>query len=184
MQSGDRTTFYFPVVRDRLLIFRRVKYARIVRGWVREIGLNLAAYGTHTNSSMHDKNIFSGVTYQIWRLSELKVLRTAYFDVGRITMRTSAPRSRASGRTDLSSCRLSAAASSASCTSTQRSRIQNWCSGSPVTGPNRGRLKYCATANRSGNARCCTPLWKKTDVDCATAPNIAPPTEAGSERPV
>jgi len=35
-----------------------------------------------TNSSMHDADIFSGVTYQIWRLSDLKLLRTANFDVG------------------------------------------------------------------------------------------------------
>jgi hypothetical protein len=35
-----------------------------------------------TNSSMHDENIFSGVTYQIWRLSDLKLLKTEYFDVG------------------------------------------------------------------------------------------------------
>src|SRR5262249_838874 len=28
-----------------------------------------------TNSSMHDADIFSGVTYQIWRLSDLKLLR-------------------------------------------------------------------------------------------------------------
>ena len=35
-----------------------------------------------TNSSMHDEDIFSGVTYQIWRLSDLKLLKTANFDVG------------------------------------------------------------------------------------------------------
>jgi hypothetical protein len=35
-----------------------------------------------TNSSMHDDDLFSGVTYQVWRLSNLKLLRTAYFDVG------------------------------------------------------------------------------------------------------
>ncbi len=35
-----------------------------------------------TNSSMHDEDIFSGVTYQIWRLSDLKLLRTVNFDVG------------------------------------------------------------------------------------------------------
>lgn len=34
-----------------------------------------------TNSSMDDVNAFSGVTYQIWRLSDLKLLKTAYFDV-------------------------------------------------------------------------------------------------------
>jgi hypothetical protein len=36
-----------------------------------------------TNSSMHDGEIFSGTTYQVWRLSDLKLLHTAYFDVGR-----------------------------------------------------------------------------------------------------
>ena len=35
-----------------------------------------------TNSSMHQDDIFSGVTYQVWRLSDLKLLKTAYFDVG------------------------------------------------------------------------------------------------------
>jgi hypothetical protein len=35
-----------------------------------------------TNSSMHDADIFSGATYQVWRLSDLKLLKTAYFDVG------------------------------------------------------------------------------------------------------
>jgi hypothetical protein len=36
-----------------------------------------------TNSSMHDPDIFSGATYQVWRLSDLKLLKTAYFDVGK-----------------------------------------------------------------------------------------------------
>lgn len=35
-----------------------------------------------TNSSMHDDDLFSGVTYQVWRLSDLKLLQTAYFDPG------------------------------------------------------------------------------------------------------
>jgi hypothetical protein len=35
-----------------------------------------------TNSSMDEVNYFSGVTYQVWRLSDLKVLKTAYFDLG------------------------------------------------------------------------------------------------------
>jgi len=35
-----------------------------------------------TNSSMELDDIFSGVTYQVWRLSDLKLLKTAYFDVG------------------------------------------------------------------------------------------------------
>ncbi|HSE11512.1 MAG TPA: hypothetical protein VLB69_02650 [Rudaea sp.] len=35
-----------------------------------------------TNSSMHDEDLLSGVTYQVWRLSDLKLLKTAYFDVG------------------------------------------------------------------------------------------------------
>ena len=35
-----------------------------------------------TDSSMHSESIFSGVTYQVWRLSDLKLLKTAYFDVG------------------------------------------------------------------------------------------------------
>lgn len=35
-----------------------------------------------TNSSMHDEDIFRGVTYQLWRLSDLKLLKTSYLDVG------------------------------------------------------------------------------------------------------
>jgi hypothetical protein len=35
-----------------------------------------------TNSSMHIDEIFAGVTYQVWRISDLKLLKTAYFDVG------------------------------------------------------------------------------------------------------
>jgi hypothetical protein len=35
-----------------------------------------------TNSSMHDDDIFSGVTYQVWRLSDLKLLKTSFFDIG------------------------------------------------------------------------------------------------------
>jgi hypothetical protein len=35
-----------------------------------------------TNSSMHFEEVFHGVTYQVWRLSDLKLLKTAYLDVG------------------------------------------------------------------------------------------------------
>ncbi|HWY55233.1 MAG TPA: hypothetical protein VNZ03_12265 [Terriglobales bacterium] len=35
-----------------------------------------------TNSSMQDEGLFRGVTYQVWRLSDLKLLKTEYFDVG------------------------------------------------------------------------------------------------------
>jgi len=35
-----------------------------------------------TNSSMHDRDLFSGVTYQIWRLSDLKLLKTDYLEIG------------------------------------------------------------------------------------------------------
>jgi 56kDa selenium binding protein (SBP56) len=35
-----------------------------------------------TNSSMELADIFQGVTYQVWRLSDLRLLKTAYFDVG------------------------------------------------------------------------------------------------------
>jgi len=35
-----------------------------------------------TDSSMHMDDILSGVTYQVWRLSDLKLLKTAYLDVG------------------------------------------------------------------------------------------------------
>jgi hypothetical protein len=35
-----------------------------------------------TNSSMHDEDIFSGVTYQVWRQFDLKLLKTSFLDVG------------------------------------------------------------------------------------------------------
>jgi hypothetical protein len=35
-----------------------------------------------TNSSMHSENAFSGVTYQVFRLSDLKLIKTAYLDIG------------------------------------------------------------------------------------------------------
>lgn len=35
-----------------------------------------------TNSSMDWQEFFRGVTYQVWRLSDLKLLKTEYFDVG------------------------------------------------------------------------------------------------------
>ena len=35
-----------------------------------------------TDSTMEDDDIFRGLTYQIWRLSDLKLLRTVYFDEG------------------------------------------------------------------------------------------------------
>ena len=31
---------------------------------------------------MHMDNVFSGVTYQVWRLSDLKLLKTANLDIG------------------------------------------------------------------------------------------------------
>ena len=36
-----------------------------------------------TNSSMDWTNMFAGVTYQVWRLSDLKLLKTAYLDTDR-----------------------------------------------------------------------------------------------------
>lgn len=36
-----------------------------------------------SNSSMHDPDILSGTTIQVFRLSDLKLLKTAYLDVGR-----------------------------------------------------------------------------------------------------
>jgi hypothetical protein len=35
-----------------------------------------------TNSSMHLEDILRGVTFQVWRLSDLKLLKTSNFDVG------------------------------------------------------------------------------------------------------
>ncbi|HZS58364.1 MAG TPA: hypothetical protein VFA43_03775 [Gemmatimonadaceae bacterium] len=35
-----------------------------------------------TNSAMHDDDLFRGLTYQVWRLSDLKLLETEYFDQG------------------------------------------------------------------------------------------------------
>ena len=36
-----------------------------------------------TNSSMHDPDLFSGVTYQVFRLSDLKLLATEFLEVGK-----------------------------------------------------------------------------------------------------
>ncbi len=35
-----------------------------------------------TNSSMHDEDIFTGVTYQLYRLSDLSLIKTSYLDPG------------------------------------------------------------------------------------------------------
>jgi 56kDa selenium binding protein (SBP56) len=35
-----------------------------------------------TNSAMDGQDLFRGLTYQVWRLSDLKLLRTMYFDEG------------------------------------------------------------------------------------------------------
>lgn len=35
-----------------------------------------------TNSAMDEEDLFRGLTYQIWRLSDLKLLKTMYFDQG------------------------------------------------------------------------------------------------------
>jgi hypothetical protein len=35
-----------------------------------------------SDSSMHNDNVFSGVTYQVFRLSDLKLMKTAYLDMG------------------------------------------------------------------------------------------------------
>jgi hypothetical protein len=35
-----------------------------------------------TNSAMDDEDLFRGLTYQVWRLSDLKLLATMYFDPG------------------------------------------------------------------------------------------------------
>jgi hypothetical protein len=35
-----------------------------------------------TNSSMHDEDVFRGLTFQVWRLSDLKLLKTEYLDEG------------------------------------------------------------------------------------------------------
>ena len=35
-----------------------------------------------TNSAMDDEDLFRGLSYQVWRLSDLKLLKTMYFDPG------------------------------------------------------------------------------------------------------
>jgi hypothetical protein len=35
-----------------------------------------------TNSAMDDEDLFRGLSYQVWRLSDLKLLKTMYFDEG------------------------------------------------------------------------------------------------------
>ena len=35
-----------------------------------------------TDSAMADEDVFRGLTYQVWRLSDLKLLKTSYLDPG------------------------------------------------------------------------------------------------------
>lgn len=44
-----------------------------------------------TNSSMHSEDIFRGLTYQVWRLSDLKLLKTAYLDPGKAQYARTSP---------------------------------------------------------------------------------------------
>jgi len=44
-----------------------------------------------TNSLMDPMQVFGGLTYQIWRLSDLKLLKTAYFDEGPLHMGHTSP---------------------------------------------------------------------------------------------
>ena len=44
-----------------------------------------------TNSAMDDEDLFRGLTYQIWRLSDLKLLKTMYFDQGDESLRRDQP---------------------------------------------------------------------------------------------
>jgi hypothetical protein len=53
-------------------------------------------------SSMHPDDIFRGVTYQLWRLSDLKLLKTEYFSGGRTAMLRSARKSRVLDQMDRS----------------------------------------------------------------------------------
>jgi site-specific recombinase XerD len=54
-------------VRDRCRLSTR-QYARIVRGWVREIGLDASAYGTHTLRRTKASLIY-------WRTKNLRVVQ-------------------------------------------------------------------------------------------------------------
>ena len=44
-----------------------------------------------TNSSMDPMQVFGGLTYQVWRLSDLKLLKTAYFDEGPLHIGQTSP---------------------------------------------------------------------------------------------
>ena len=79
-----------------------------------------------TNSSMHDPDLLSGVTYQVWRLSDLKLLKTAYFDPGAGHYAHIAPEEPGWLPMARCTCRRSAAASNASPALLQH-RSRSWC---------------------------------------------------------
>jgi len=87
-----------------------------------------------TNSSMHLEDIFRGVTYQEWRLSDLKLLKTAYLDPGENHYGQISPEEPRLARMDRSMCKRSAAGSSASQVLKPMSPSRNWYTHSPVTG--------------------------------------------------
>jgi len=80
-----------------------------------------------TNSSMHLDDIFSGVTYQVWRLSDLKLLKTAYLDVGENRYAQISPEEPRRGPDGSVFIRLWAAELSASLEWTKTSPNRSWC---------------------------------------------------------
>jgi len=79
-----------------------------------------------TNSAMNDEDVFRGLTYQVWRLSDLKLLKTMYFDGGDITTARSARKSRGWGLTAPSMCKRWHAAWNASPASAPTNQNRNW----------------------------------------------------------
>ena len=125
-----------------------------------------------TNSSMHMDDLFSGVTYQIWRLSDLKLLKTAYFDGGDNHYGQVEPRkSRGAHPTARFSCRRSVAGWSGSRASPAAVRKPHWSTLFRATGaafrPSSGIISSRAcrpfTVSSSWTSRSPPPLWKRRD---------------------
>ena len=87
-----------------------------------------------TNSSMHDDDIFKGVTFQVWRLSDLKLLETSYFDVGKNRYAHISPEEPRLAPMDRSSCRRWVAASRGLPGCGRMSPARSSCTRFPATG--------------------------------------------------
>ncbi len=114
-----------------------------------------------TNSSMHDSDLFRGLTYQFWRLSDLKLLKTAYFDTGDNHYAQISPENRGWAPMEPSTCKRLPAASSASRASIPISRGRNWSTHFPVP----------SAAYRPSSATiCCSLMLFCTQSLCSISP--------------